>query len=111
MMREQTETQELLINFCKAIDFLINADVSGSVNVTAPHPMANKEFMKVWRKQLAVPIGIFPPKCLVEWGSLIIGSESELLIKSRQVYPQRLLDEGFEFEQEKVADCLKEFIF
>jgi NAD dependent epimerase/dehydratase family enzyme len=83
MMKEQTETQERLINFCKAIDFLMNADVSGSVNVTAPHSMANKEFMKVLRKQLAVSIGISQPKCLVELGSLMIGSESELLMKSR----------------------------
>jgi uncharacterized protein (TIGR01777 family) len=97
-------------DFCKAIDFLINADVSGSVNVTAPHPMANKEFMKVLRKQLAVPIGISQPKWLVELGSLMIGSESELLMKSRYVYPQRLLHAGFEFNYETVEDCLKELV-
>ena len=97
-------------DFCKAIDFLISSQLSGSVNVTAPQPRPNKVFMGILRKELSVPFGISQSKWLVELGSAIIGSESELLMKSRYVYPQRLLDAGFKFEQETVEECLKELV-
>ena len=97
-------------DFCKAIDFLISSQLSGSVNVTAPQPRPNNEFMGILRKELSVPFGISQSKWLVELGSAIIGSESELLMKSRYVYPQRLLDAGFTFEYETVEECLKELI-
>ncbi|WP_405378019.1 TIGR01777 family oxidoreductase [Nonlabens sp. Asnod3-A02] len=97
-------------DFCKAIDILISSQLSGSVNVTAPMPSTNKEFMGILRKELSVPFGISQSKWLVELGSAIIGSESELLMKSRYVYPQRLLDAGFKFDYETVEDCLKELV-
>ncbi|WP_298950209.1 TIGR01777 family oxidoreductase [uncultured Nonlabens sp.] len=97
-------------DFCRAIDFLISSQLSGSVNVTAPQPRTNKEFMGVLRKELSVPLGISQSKWLVELGSAMIGSESELLLKSRYVHPQRLLDAGFNFEYETVEDCLKELV-
>lgn len=97
-------------DFCRAIDFLISSQLSGSINVTAPQPRTNKEFMGVLRKELSVPLGISQSKWLVELGSAMIGSESELLLKSRYVHPQRLLDAGFNFEYETVEDCLKELV-
>lgn len=97
-------------DFCKAIDFLINSTLSGSVNVTAPNPKANKDFMRDLRKQLGVSIGISQPVWLLELASTIIKTETELLLKSRYVYPQRLLDAGFQFEYETVEECMKELI-
>ena len=97
-------------DFCKAIDFLINSKLSGSVNITAPNPKANKDFMRDLRKQLSVPTGISQPVWLLELASAIIKTETELLLKSRYVYPQRLLDAGFKFEYERVKECMKELI-
>lgn len=97
-------------DFCKAIDFLINSNLSGSVNITAPNPKTDKDFMRDLRKQLSVPIGISQPVWLLELASTIIKTETELLLKSRYVYPQRLLDAGFQFEYERVEECLKELV-
>jgi NAD dependent epimerase/dehydratase family enzyme len=38
------------------------------------------------------------PKVLLAFGAAIIGTATELVLKSRKVYPQRLLDDGFVFE-------------
>ena len=97
-------------DFCKTIDFLINSKLSRSVNITAPNPKTNKDFMRDLRKQLSVPIGISQPVWLLELASTIIKTETELLLKSRYVYPQRLLDAGFKFEYERVKECLKELV-
>jgi hypothetical protein len=66
--------------------------------------------MSVLRGQLSVPIGISQPVWLLELASVMIKTETELLLKSRYVYPQRLLDTGFKFEYESVEDCLKELV-
>ncbi len=97
-------------DFCKAINFLIISNLSGSVNITAPNPEINKSFMRYLRKQLGASIGISQPVWLLELASTIIKTETELLLKSRYVYPQRLLDAGFNFEYEWVEECLTELI-
>ena len=66
--------------------------------------------MRDLRKQLSVPIGISQSVWLLELASTIIKTETELLLKSRYVYPQRLLDAGFEFEYKTVEECMKELI-
>jgi len=44
-----------------------------------------------------MPIGIPAPKWLLEIGAVVIGTETALILKSRWVLPQRLLDNGFKF--------------
>ena len=97
-------------DFCKAVEFLINSNLSGSVNVTAPNPISNKEFMTVLRNELKLPFGISQPIWLIELGCAVIKSESELLLKSRYVYPQRLVDAGFKFEFERIEDALMDLL-
>ncbi len=41
--------------------------------------------------------GIKTPVFLLELGSKLIGTETELLLKSRKVVPERLLASGFKF--------------
>jgi NAD dependent epimerase/dehydratase family enzyme len=45
-----------------------------------------------------VYFGLPVPAVLLSLGAMIIGTEPELVLKSRKVYPQRLLDNGFVFE-------------
>lgn len=97
-------------DFCRSIEFLINSEISGSVNITAPNPKSNKDFMRDLRKLLSIPFGISQPVWLLELASAIIKTETELLLKSRYVYPQRLLDAGFKFKYETVKECLSGLI-
>jgi len=71
---------------------------SGIFNCTAPQPVTNREFMRALRHEMDVPFGLPAPEFLLAMGARLIGTETELVLKSRKVYPQRLLDNGFVFE-------------
>lgn len=79
-----------------AIRFLLDADVSGPVNLTAPTPVTNAEFTKVLGQVLGrptlFPVPKFGPKVL-------LGSElaEQLLFTSARVLPSVLTDAGYTF--------------
>lgn len=94
-----------------AIDFLReHPELDGPINVAAPRPVTNAEFMRELRSQLGVPIGIPLPRALLEVGSAVIRTETELVLKSRWVLPQRLVDAGFEFRYPDLSSALKHIV-
>jgi len=97
-------------DFCRAIHYLIQkCDLEGVVNVTAPQPEKNENFMRLLRKKCKMPFGIPQPKWLLEIGAFFLRTETELLLKSRYVYPEKLISHGFEFlytRFEKALDSL-----
>jgi uncharacterized protein (TIGR01777 family) len=94
-------------DFCRAVEWLLqNEKATGPYNVTAPVPLPNKDFMKVLSEKLHMPFGLPSPKWLLELGAFIIRTETELVLKSRKVYPKRLLDEGFIFLHEDLDHAL-----
>jgi NAD dependent epimerase/dehydratase family enzyme len=96
-------------DFCRAVEWLIQSEnASGPYNITAPIPLPNREFMNTLREKLNVPIGLPSPKWLLELGAFIIRTETELVLKSRKVYPKRLLDEGFIFLHEDLDHALED---
>ncbi|RAW03558.1 TIGR01777 family oxidoreductase [Pseudochryseolinea flava] len=70
----------------------------GIYNCASMQPVTNKEFMNSLCKAMHVPFALPAPEFLLRWGAKIIGTETELILKSRKVYPERLLDHGFVFE-------------
>lgn len=90
----------------RAIRFLLEADVSGPVNLTAPAPVTNAEYTKVLGKVLGrptlLPIPSFGPK-------LVVGSElaSTLLFDSIRAEPRALVDAGFAFEHPDLESALR----
>ena len=86
-------------DFARAIDFLIaRIDIDGPVNLAAPYPLANSDFMAALRDAWKIPNGVPAPATLLEIVAFLFRTESELVIKSRCVVPGRLLDAGFQFE-------------
>jgi uncharacterized protein (TIGR01777 family) len=86
-------------DFARAIEFLIQReDLDGAVNVVAPHPLPNREFMADLREAWEMPNGLPAPAPLLAVGMFFLRTEPELVLKSRRVVPGRLLDAGFEFE-------------
>ncbi len=99
-------------DFCRAIEFLINTNqLSGPVNITAPNPISNNQFMSHLRSSLNVPIGINQPKFLLEIGAFLLRTETELLLKSRNVYPEILINSGFEFNFKEAEKAFNDLIF
>lgn len=97
-----------VVDFCKAVHFMMeDPAIVGAVNVVAPRPVRNRAFMGLLRQSLNRSFGIGQSKWLLELGAKIIGTETELLLKSRNVIPERLLEKGFKFEFETAEKCLK----
>jgi uncharacterized protein (TIGR01777 family) len=87
------------VDFARAVEFLIeHEELAGPVNLAAPHPLPNREFMEALRDAWGMPNGLPAPAPLIEFGAFFLRTESELVLKSRCVVPGRLLDAGFEFE-------------
>lgn len=85
-------------DFSAAVEFLIRHDeVSGAVNVSAPEPLPNADFMRALRGAWGVRFGLPAARWMLELGTWALRTESELVLKSRRVVPGRLLDAGFVF--------------
>lgn len=86
-------------DFVRALLWLIeHNDLSGPVNLASPNPLTNAEFMRVLRSAWGVPFGLPAAEWMLEAGALLIGTETELILKSRRVIPTRLLQSGFTFQ-------------
>lgn len=86
-------------DFCRAVEFLIHEpSLAGPVNISAPNPLPQTEFARHLRKALGVPIGLPASEWMVEIGTRLKRTESELVLKSRRVVPGRLLAHWFEFD-------------
>jgi len=87
-------------DFARAVCWLIEHDgIAGAVNVAAPNPMPNAEFMQALRKAWGTRVGLPAPKPLLELGAVVMRTETELILKSRRVVPTRLVEAGFRFHQ------------
>jgi len=85
-------------DFVRAVRFLIdNDDLTGVVNICAPNPLPNSEFMRELRRAWGIKIGLPASSLMLEIGAFFMRTETELILKSRRVVPTRLLKHGFEF--------------
>jgi uncharacterized protein (TIGR01777 family) len=85
-------------------------ELDGVFNCTAPYAVKNDRLMQIIRKTHGCPVGLPAPQWLLEAGAIIIGTEPELILKSRWVKPQRLLDNGFKFQYETALGAVKEIL-
>jgi uncharacterized protein (TIGR01777 family) len=85
-------------DFIRAITWLIEHEsVEGAINLTAPNPLPNAEFMRALRRAWGMPIGLPATRWMLELGAIFLKTETELILKSRRVVPTRLLESGFTF--------------
>jgi uncharacterized protein (TIGR01777 family) len=86
-------------DFCNAVDFLIeHNELNGVVNLAAPNPLPNRDFMRDLRRAWGTRIGIPANALMLELGAVFLRTETELVLKSRRVVPSRLLHSGFRFQ-------------
>src|SRR5262249_9377038 len=96
-------------DFVRAIDFLIRRDdLHGVVNIAAPNPVPNDEFMRELREAWGIRVGLPASVWMLEVATFLMRTESELVLKSRRVVPARLLQEGFTFEYATWAEAARE---
>jgi len=86
-------------DFVRAVYWIIEHEsLNGPVNLAAPHPLPNAEFMRDLRRAWGMPLGLPSTEWMLEIGALVLRTETELILKSRRVVPTRLLQDGFTFQ-------------
>lgn len=92
----------------RAVDFIIKTpDINGSVNFTTPHPLSNEEQTKIMGEVLHRPTFFTIPPFMIK---LIFGEGSTVMLDSKDVYPSKLLENGFTFNYENFEDALMEVV-
>ncbi|WP_295120392.1 TIGR01777 family oxidoreductase [uncultured Chitinophaga sp.] len=98
-------------DFCRLTEWLFeHENASGIYNCSAPQPVTNETFMHTLRNVTGNKIGLPAPKWLLRIGATLIGTEIELLVKSRWVVPTRLMQEGFRFYYPQLEPALEEIV-
>lgn len=93
----------------RIIDFLEQTpSLEGPVNAASPHPADNAEFMATVRRVLDTRVGPPMPRWMLELGAIGIRTETELILKSRWVLPEKLTAAGFEFRHPVLEDAIRE---
>ena len=87
------------MDFLHSIDHLIaHEELDGPINLAAPNPLPNREFMQALRQAAGIEIGLPATRSMLEVATFFHRTETELILKSRRVVPGRLLRSGFRFE-------------
>ncbi|MNU88383.1 Epimerase family protein [compost metagenome] len=96
-------------DFCRAVFFLFeNKQATGIYNLGSPNPMPNREFQSELRKSLNIHCFINHPKWMLSLGAIFIGTENELVLKSRFIDPEKLNRLGFRFQFPSIDLCLND---
>ena len=90
----------------RAIEFAVeNENIYGPINLTAPNPVQNAEFVKTLGNVLHRPTILPLPTFAV---NLLFGEMGDsLLLESTRALPERVIESGFMFSHEKLADALQ----
>ena len=91
-----------------AIRFLErHPELDGPINLSSPNPSDDHTFMATLRRVLGVPFGMPLHRWLLEPGAWLIRTETELVLKSRWVLPERLTAAGYEFAFPELEPALR----
>lgn len=86
-------------DFIRSVYWLIeHEELSGPINLASPHPLPNRDFMRIFRDAWRAPFGLPAMEWQLAIGAFLMRTETELILKSRRVIPKLLTDSGFEFE-------------
>ncbi|KAA9154763.1 DUF1731 domain-containing protein [Microbacterium lushaniae] len=92
-----------------ATHFLIERDdLSGPVNLAAPHPVDNRTLMRTLRRAVGMPVGLPAYRWMLEPAMWVLRTEPELVLKSRWVLPTTRTDAGFEFRHPELEGAVAE---
>ncbi|WBU88275.1 TIGR01777 family oxidoreductase [Cellulophaga omnivescoria] len=98
-------------DFVAITNFAIeNTKITGPIVVAAPDAKSNKKLMATIRKALKVPFGLPAYSWMLKIGGFIIGTEPSLILNSMDVYPDKLIKNGFKFKYATLEMALKNLL-
>ena len=80
------------------------------MSLTETSALPNWEFNGLLCRALRPRVRLPQPVWLLKIGAFFLRTETELILKSRKVYPQRLLDLGFQFEYPTCASAVADLL-
>ena len=89
---------------------LLHKEIEGIINCTAPEPIKNYFLMQQIRKFYGIAFGLPATAWLLTIGAKIIGTETELILKSRWVKPTLLLNAGFKFKYPEIETAVRDIL-
>lgn len=96
---------------CRIIEWLYdNKEMEGIFNCSSPNAVTNQAFMEALRKSTGHKFGLPAYEWMLKIGAAMIGTETELVLKSRWVIPERLMSNGFVFKYPQLSEALKEIL-
>ncbi|MBN8711441.1 MAG: TIGR01777 family protein [Verrucomicrobia bacterium 61-8] len=96
-------------DFVRALRWIIgHPSLEGPVNISSPYPLPNAGFMKILREAAGIRFGLSAAPWQLAIGTWMLRSETELILKSRRVLPERLLKSGFSFLFPKWQDAAED---
>lgn len=96
-------------DFIRTIRWLFeNETLSGPVNLAAPNPLPNADFMRAIREAWGTRIGLPAAEWILEIGAIFLRTETELILKSRRVIPGQLTQSGFHFNFPSWSEAARE---
>jgi uncharacterized protein (TIGR01777 family) len=87
-----------------------NPQLTGAYNCSSPNPVDNNTLMKTIRESMGVKLGLPAYEWMLKIGAFLIGTETELILKSRWVIPERLLEAGYKFEYPEIKPAIQSII-
>jgi uncharacterized protein len=88
----------------RALVWLLDHDVSGVVDLTAPEPARQIDVARAAAKRLGRPVWLPAPAFALR---LLLGGVADaLLLASQRVVPARLLEAGFVFDHATIEDAM-----
>ncbi len=97
-------------DFLQAVRFLIDHPLEGPINIAAPNPLPNREFMQHFREAVGVKLGLPATNRMLELAAILLRTETELILKSRRVVPGKLQNAGFEFQYPEWKSAVRDLV-
>ena len=92
-----------LHDLIRAITFMLECDISGAVNLTAPNPVTNQEFTSALARAMHRP-ALFPAPAIAL--KIALGGFSSEILGSKKVIPTALTEAGFEWDYPHITNAL-----
>lgn len=87
-----------------------NEELRGVFNCSSPNPVTNRELMGSLRRAMHAKFGLPASKWMLEIGAFFMKTETELILKSRWVIPERLLKAGYSFKYDTLDKALRQIL-
>ena len=84
--------------------FVLDKELSGTFNATAPNPVDMNTFAKTLGKVMGKPSIFRVPAFILQ---IMLGEAASVVLDGVNVYPKNLIESGFKFKYEKLEDSVK----